>query len=79
VMSCRAFSRRIEHRCLAWVFDHFGVGEVALRFVSTARNGPLQEFLATLLGPPPWESLHITRAVFQEKCPVLYHSVLETA
>jgi FkbH-like protein len=42
VMSCRAFSRRIEHRCLAWVFDHFNVGEVALRFVSTPRNGPLQ-------------------------------------
>ena len=77
VMSCRAFSRRIEHRCLAWVFDHFDVGEVALRFVSTPRNGPLQEFLATFLGTPPWKSLLIPRALFQEKCPVLYHSLLE--
>jgi FkbH-like protein len=79
VMSCRAFSRRIEHRCLAWVFDHFEVGEVAVRFVSTPRNGPLQEFLATFLGIPPWQSLRIPRALFQEKCPALYHSLLEIA
>jgi FkbH-like protein len=77
VMSCRAFSRRIEHRCLDWVFDHFDVEEVALRFVPTPRNGPLQEFLGTLVDPLPLESLSIPHAVFSEKCPALYHSVQE--
>ena len=79
VMSCRAFSRRIEHRCLAWVFDHFDAAEVALRFVSTPRNSPLQEFLAIFLGPAPWQSLCIPRTLFQEKCPILHHSLLEIA
>jgi hypothetical protein len=79
VMSCRAFSRRIEHRCMAWVFDHFEAGEVVLRFISTPRNGPMQEFLATFLGTAPWQSLHIPRALFQERCPALHHSLLETA
>jgi FkbH-like protein len=77
VMSCRAFSRRIEYRCLAWVFEHFSVGEIALRFISTPRNGPMREFLETFLGSPPWKSLHISRAVFQDKCPVLHHSLME--
>jgi FkbH-like protein len=79
VMSCRAFSRRIEHRSVANVFDHFGVGEVSFRFAATLRNGPVQEFLATFFGDPPWESLCISRASFQEKCPVLHHSFLEIA
>jgi len=79
VMSCRAFSRRVEHRCLAWVFDHFNADEVDLRFVPTPRNGPLQEFLAIFLGPPPWQSYRIPRVLFQEKCPILYHSLLEIA
>jgi FkbH-like protein len=79
VMSCRAFSRSIEHRCLDWLFEHYDAGEIDLQFVSTPRNGPLQEFLATFLGPQPWESVRIPRALFKEKCPVLYHSVLEIA
>jgi FkbH-like protein len=51
VMSCRAFSRRIEHQCLSLLFDHFGVNEITLDFKETPNNKPLQEFLATF-GPP---------------------------
>jgi len=79
VMSCRAFSRRIEYKCLAWIFDHFDAEEVDLRFRATPRNGPMQEFLATFFGPQPWGSHRIRHAHFQDKCPMLYHSLLETA
>lgn len=77
VMSCRAFSRRIEHRCLDWLFNRFDVREVGVRFVPTPRNGPLQEFLGTLVEPLPLESFSIPHAVFTAKCPALYHSVQE--
>lgn len=78
VMSCRAFSRRIEHHCLNWVFQHFKGKEITLRFSPTPRNGPLQEFLTAFLGPLPFSSLTITRDVFQNSCPALYHRVVET-
>src|SRR5262249_31319832 len=53
VMSCRAFSRRIEYRCLERVFPWFAVEQVAFDFQPTPRNGAFQEFLAGLLGGPP--------------------------
>ena len=45
VMSCRAFSRAIEHHVLEWLFDELGVDVVQLEFVPTDRNGPLRGFL----------------------------------
>jgi FkbH-like protein len=78
VMSCRAFSRRIEHQCLKVVFDTFGVDAVALDYDATPRNQPLQEFLAQILGTAPQNgTLRLTRRRFEASVPPLFH-VIET-
>jgi FkbH-like protein len=75
VMSCRAFSRRIEYQALQLLFECFAVDEVLLSYVSTQFNGPLREFLEKLLGPIATGTLRIRRGQFNEACPALYHSV----
>ena len=45
VMSCRAFSRRIEFHTLHHLFATAGAPQITLAFVPTERNQPLQEFL----------------------------------
>jgi len=77
VMSCRAFARRIEHRTLKMLFATTGASEIGFRFAPTARNGPLQDFFATLLGEEPKSEFRLTRSQFEAKCPALYHEVRE--
>jgi FkbH-like protein len=77
VMSCRAFSRRIEHHSLKWLFDKFDADEAVFDFQSTERNGPTQDFFLELVGDPPQPGLKISRAWFQEKTPPLFHRVEE--
>jgi len=77
VMSCRAFARRIEQQTLKMLFDTTGVGEIEFRFTPTAKNGPLREFFATLLGEEPQSDFRLTRGQFEAKCPPLYHEVRE--
>ena len=50
VMSCRAFSRRIEHQCLRYLFEKTGAEEAVLDYEATPRNGPMQDFLAETFG-----------------------------
>jgi FkbH-like protein len=75
VMSCRAFSRRIEHACLALLFERLGPAEVALDFAPTPKNGPLREFLAALRGSEPDGPFRLARADFFERCPTLHHRI----
>ena len=75
VMSCRAFSRRIEHQCLRLLFDNFSAGAIRFGFAPTARNGPAREFFACLTGAAPEGSFTLERARFDEVCPPLYHKV----
>jgi FkbH-like protein len=77
VMSCRAFSRRIEHHSLKRLFDKFDADEAVFDFQSTERNGPTQDFFLELVGDPPQPGLKISRASFQEKAPPLFHRVEE--
>jgi FkbH-like protein len=78
VMSCRAFSRRIEHQTLRVLFERFGAASIALDYAKTDRNGPLQEFLADLLGSsPPAGGLQLRRKDFEATCPPLHHTVHE--
>jgi len=79
VMSCRAFSRRIEHHCLAQLFERFGVEEVAFDFMVTPRNGPLQSFFAEFIAGPPQPGLRISRNTFFEKCPPLFQKIEDSA
>ncbi len=79
VMSCRAFSRRIEHHTLKQLFEKFQADEITLDFKSTERNGPLQDFFTELLGAAPGPDMKIFRESFLEKSPPLFHRVEETA
>jgi FkbH-like protein len=75
VMSCRAFSRRIEYRCLEQLFVITGKGEITFDFQPTSRNTPLQEFFTGLLGSPPSGKFKLPRSVFCEKCPPLFQTI----
>ena len=61
VMSCRAFSRRIEHRCLEELFARFDVDEIELDYSQTDRNSPLSQFLMEVLGVAPFPNCTISR------------------
>jgi FkbH-like protein len=74
VMSCRAFSRRIEHHCLKELFERLGVERLRLEFAPTERNGPARELLAAFLDAPPEGPVVLSRERFQERCPALYHT-----
>jgi len=78
VMSCRAFSRRIEHHSLKQIFEKFDADEAVFDFQPTERNAPTQDFFLELSGEPPQPGLKISRASFQEKAPPLFHRVEET-
>lgn len=73
VMSCRAFSRRIEYACLAVLFESFAASEIAFDFQATPRNGPIQEFFAQLLGHPPGSHVSLSKEDFGARCPALHH------
>jgi FkbH-like protein len=77
VMSCRAFSRRIEYQCLTYLFSHFEVDEIAFDFQATPKNKPMEDFLAGLLGCAPSCRYRLTRATFEAKCPKLYHKIIK--
>ena len=71
VMSCRAFSRYIEHHTLDRLFAHFEADELEFAFSATERNGPLQEFLIGIserLHAPP---VRVTRQDSREKFRVI--------
>jgi FkbH-like protein len=78
VMSCRAFSRRIEHQCVKYLFAKYDVSEIIFDFKPTDRNGPLREFFAELLGSAPSPHVTISRATCLERLPRLFHRVEET-
>jgi FkbH-like protein len=75
VMSCRAFSRRIEYGCLDVLFSKFAVEELWFDFAVTAKNGPLRESLVPFLGFAPDLPFTVTRAQFEQHCPSLYFEV----
>jgi len=78
VMSCRAFARRIEHRCLEYLFNAFAVEEIEMAFRATERNGPMKDFLAAFSdGEKPQSSFGISKQTFMKNCPKLFHSVNE--
>jgi FkbH-like protein len=79
VMSCRAFSRRIEHCCLEQLFERFGIAKARFDFAATARNGPLREFLEEVLQTPPQPGFEIVKSDFLSRRPAWFHQVKEVA
>ena len=77
VMSCRAFSRQIEHHTLDRLFAHFTASSVKLDYLRTDRNMPLQEFLGAI-GTEPIASVPVIAAdEFHRSCRSLPHKVVE--
>lgn len=79
VMSCRAFSRRIEHRCVEELFERFDVEEIEFDFQSTPRNGPIREFLVAMLGETPTGRWSLSRDQFSKHPAKTFHRVLEVS
>jgi FkbH-like protein len=79
VMSCRAFSRHIEHRCIEELFERFDVEEIEFDFQPTPRNGPIGEFLAAMLGETPSGRCFLSRDQFSNHAIKTFHRVLEAA
>ena len=78
VMSCRAFSRRIEQQCLRHLFETFGADDIVFDYVPTPRNGPLREFLVGLVESPLMPELRLSKSHFLAKMPPLFHVVEES-
>lgn len=79
VMSCRAFSRRIEYQCLNYLFEKLDVDEIVFEYEATDRNGPLQDFFAELLGGPTRSPLSVRKDILSAKAPALFHRLVEVA
>jgi FkbH-like protein len=71
VMSCRAFSRRIEYKCLDELFEKFEVAEIELDYSKTERNAPLREFLGKTLRTDPSPGCIISRDAFEVRSEIL--------
>jgi FkbH-like protein len=77
VISCRAFSRRIEYQCLRSLFETFDATEMTIRYKETARNGPSRDLLKILCDSlsDAEQRLVLSRERFENQCPMLYHKI----
>ncbi len=75
VLSCRAFSRRIEYACLKALFEKFNASAMVFEYEPTSKNGPLRDFFKDLLGKEPAGLFKITKSDFDPKCPPLYQRI----
>lgn len=78
VMSCRAFSRRIEYAVLAELLRRYSPSDFVLDFAATSKNGPLRSFVKSITGAEAESPCAITRERFDAACPRLYHRVVLT-
>lgn len=77
VMSCRAFSRRIEYQCLKYLFEKLDADEIVFDYQATPRNGPIRDFFTELLEGSPEPNLCIRKTSFNSKAPALFHRIVE--
>lgn len=75
VMSCRAFSRRIEHQCLRYLFEELGADRIRFEFAPTPRNGPIRDFLQMLAGAPVESAVELNKDSHFAKLVPLFHHV----
>ena len=68
VLSCRAFSRKIEDHMLDYLFNQCGIGVVRLAFRPTERNQPLRSYLSSLgLAVDADAAISLSREQFQNQ------------
>lgn len=75
VMSCRAFSRRIEYGYLAALLQKFDAEEVEFAFAPTPRNRPFTDFLATMCGIEPSGPIRLTTEAVLSRAPKTYYEI----
>lgn len=75
VLSCRAFSRKIEHHMLDHLFHQHGASSIRLMFQSTDRNQPLRTYLASLAIAADAGAPTLSREQFQNQFEELPHQV----
>jgi FkbH-like protein len=78
VMSCRAFSRRIEHQIAMSLFDFLDADILNLALVSTERNGPIREFIDSSGAVQDVPYTQMQRESFLAHCPQLFAKVQVT-
>ena len=78
VMSCRAFSRKLEYHTLDGLFRTTGAPEIVFDVHATPKNSPLQEFLQAA-GITPGEDgvWRLSRHTFESQARDLPHSVTD--
>lgn len=75
VMSCRAFSRRIEYRTLASLIAHWSAERIELDYRPTDRNRPFRDFIEYILEADLGQSpVTFTATQYAKRCPPLYQS-----
>jgi FkbH-like protein len=80
VMSCRAFSRRIEYHMLDGLFRRSSAREIEFAFTATERNHPLRAFFQALGASPDDDGMiRISQADFLERRGDLPHEVVDLA
>jgi FkbH-like protein len=80
VLSCRAFSRQVEHHALRSIFERTNVPQVTLAYARTERNEPVRTFLSQVSGGAPDEGEQTLLAEdFGRHCPRLHGRVVETS
>lgn len=78
VMSCRAFSRRIEHATIQALFRRTGCSCIRFHLIETDRNGPLRQCLRELCGIDPVTGpLELSHATFETNCPEVFAEVTD--
>ena len=77
VLSCRAFARRVEDQCLAYLFHKYPIEKIVFDFRLTERNHLVKEFLAQYDVDTGNAYPFLTRDMFDKKCPALSHEVVE--
>ena len=76
VLSCRAFSRRVEYRMLRALFDRFRARTVSVIYTPTARNARVREFLGAFADVGENDTVRVPRERFDAACPHLYDEVV---
>ncbi|HWR50034.1 MAG TPA: HAD-IIIC family phosphatase [Bryobacteraceae bacterium] len=75
VLSCRAFSRRIEHATLRFLLELPGVERLQCEFRETERNGPFRDFLDALSAERPSGRVELARERALAHLPPTYHTI----
>jgi FkbH-like protein len=77
VMSCRAFSRRIEYGHLVELLRKFDADEVEFDYQPTPRNRPFLDFLMTVSGEEPRGRIRLTAQAILERKPRTFYQFKE--